>query len=129
MTIAIGSLIFALLLTILTKIPVAWAMAKSNGGYDNKYPRDQQSSLEGFGKRALGAHINSIEAFPFFAAGLLTALWAEAPIETVNTLCLIYLSARIAHAVCYWKNIDALRSLAWLIGIVCVIWLMALAIQ
>ena len=128
MTIAIGSLIFALLLTIITKIPVAVAMAKVKGGYDNKYPRDQQAKLEGFGKRAVGAHINSIEAFPFFAAGLLTALWAQAPIETVNILCIAYIAARVAHAVFYWMNIDSLRSLSWLAGIVSAVWLMCLAL-
>lgn len=51
--------------------PVARAMAEEGGGrYDNHHPRAQQARLTGFGARALAAHLNSIEAFPLFAAGV-----------------------------------------------------------
>jgi len=128
MTIVIGSMIFAVLMIVMTKLPVALAMAKSNGGYDNKYPRDQQAQLQGFGKRALGAHVNAIEAFPLFAAGVLVALWAQAPIETVTNLCMTFVAARCAYTICYWFNFDSVRSLVWTVGFASSIWLMCLAL-
>ncbi|TGN08150.1 MAPEG family protein [Leptospira ilyithenensis] len=66
MTIPYVCILFSLLLIYINKIPVSLAMAKEEGGSDNHYPRDQQARLTGIGKRALGAHQNSIEAFPVF---------------------------------------------------------------
>jgi len=128
MTIVIGSIIFAALMIIVTKVPVALAMAKSGGGYDNKYPRDQQAQLQGFGKRALGAHVNSLEAFPIFVAGVLASLWAQAPIESVSNLCVTFIMARSAYTVFYWLNVDILRSSVWTVGFISSIWLMWLAL-
>jgi len=128
MTIVIGSMIFAVLMVVVTKLPVALAMAKSKGGYDNKYPRDQQAQLQGFGKRALGAHVNAIEAFPIFAIGVLASLWAQAPIDTVTNLCMTFVVARCVYTIFYWLNFDSLRSLVWTVGFVSSVWLMCLAL-
>jgi len=128
MTIIIGSIIFAALMVMITKVPVAIAMAKSPDGYDNKYPRDQQAHLQGFGKRALGAHVNAIEAFPFFAAGVLVSLYAQVPIESVSNLCLTFVVARCAYTILYWLNFDMLRSATWTVGFVSSVWLMCLAL-
>ena len=124
MTIAISCLIFAAFNIILTKIPVAIAMNKVPGGYDNHNPRDQQAKLEGFGKRALAAHQNALEGFPVFAAGILLALWSNAAAETVNTLALVWVASRLIYNLCYWANAEKLRSLSWITGFVCSIWLM-----
>ena len=61
-----------------TKIPLGLAQVRAAGGYNNSNPREQQQALDGWGKRALGAHLNTIEAYPFFAAGVLAAVVAEA---------------------------------------------------
>jgi len=127
MTIIIGSVIFTALLIVVSKAPVALQMAKQQGGYDNVYPRDQQSTLKGFGKRALAAHNNSIEAFPLFATGVLLALWANADVTTTQNLCVVFICSRIAYLICYWVNINVLRSTVWTVGFVCSVWLMALA--
>lgn len=68
-------LLFAALMLVLTKAPVAWAQQRT-GRYDNHDPRAQQRELTGFGARALAAHQNTIEAFPLFAAGVLVSLIA-----------------------------------------------------
>ena len=128
MTIAIGSIIFAALMILVTKAPVALAMAKASGGYDNRYPRDQQAQLQGFGKRAVGAHVNAIEAFPVFVAGVLVSLWTQAPIETISNLCLVFIAARCAYTISYWLNIHMLRSTTWTVGFVSSVWLMCLAL-
>ena len=128
MSIAIGSVMFSALLIYLAKIPVAIAMAKLDGRYDNHHPRAQQARLTGSGARALAAHQNAIEAFPLFAAGVLAALWAGADATLVNSLCLVFIAARVLYTLCYWYDLDKLRSLIWGVGLICSFWLMALAL-
>lgn len=43
MTLPILTVLFAILSIIITKIPVSIAMNRQQGGYDNRYPRDQQA--------------------------------------------------------------------------------------
>ncbi len=128
MTLIIASVITAALLIVVSKMPVALAMAKCEGGYDNRNPRDQQASLTGIGKRALAAHHNSIEAFPLFGVGVALALWAQADLNTITYLCASFVLARVAYLVCYWLDIHALRSTVWSVGFIASIWLMALAL-
>jgi uncharacterized MAPEG superfamily protein len=128
MSIPILCLILAALLVLVTKAPVALAMAKQEGGYDNRYPREQQTRLTGFGARALAAHHNTIEAFPIFAAGLLAALWAVGDAPMVTTLAVTFVVARIAYAACYWADVHLLRSLTWGVGFFASIALMGVAL-
>lgn len=128
MTIIIGSVIFAALMVLVTRVPVALAMAKCEGGYNNKCPREQQTELHGFGRRALGAHANSYEAFPIFASGVILAIMLKAPIESIENLCLAFVAARCVYTVSFWMNIDLLRSTAWTVGVVASLWLMYLAV-
>ena len=69
MNIAVICIILAGALIYVSKIPVAIAMAKLDGRYDNHHPRAQQARLTGFGARALAAHQNAIEAFPKAGTG------------------------------------------------------------
>jgi len=128
MTLIISTVIFAALLIIVSKVPVAISMGKERGGYDNRQPRKQQAALTNFGQRALGAHINSIEAFPIFATGVCLALITQANIVIVQNLCVIFCCARIAYLICYWFDMDKVRSIIWTTGFIACIWLMALAI-
>jgi len=70
MTFPLASIAIAFVIVLLTKAPVARAM-KELGKYDSAEPRKQQAQLTGWGGRALAAHMNSIEAFPPFAAAVL----------------------------------------------------------
>lgn len=128
MTVIVASLIIAALLPLAAKAPLGYVQSRQPGGYDNHYPRQQQASLEGFGQRALGAHENAYEAFPVFAAGVLIALWTVGPVARVETLCLVWLAARVLHIVFYLADISLLRSLSWAVGMGCSIWLMCLAL-
>lgn len=113
MTIPVLSLLFAILSIMITKIPVAHAMNQQKGGYNNRYPRDQQANLTGFGKRALSAHMNTFEALPVFIAGLFCALFFQADAELINLCCLLFVGGRIVYFLCYWADIHLLRSLSW----------------
>jgi len=127
MSFVIGSVIFAALMIMVSKLPVGYAMIQ-DGGYDNNMPREQQARLSGMGARALAAHQNSIEAFPLFAVGVLLALWGQAPVETVSLLCSVFVFARIAYVICYWKDWALPRTTVWMAGFVSSIWLMCLAL-
>ncbi|MDT8439203.1 MAG: MAPEG family protein [Wenzhouxiangellaceae bacterium] len=128
MSIPLLCLLFAALMVLITKVPVAMAQARESGGYDNRHPRAQQARLEGFGARALAAHQNMIEAFPMFAAGLLAALWAGAEMQWVTGLAVVFIAARIAYTVFYLGNFHVLRSFSWGLGFFASIGLMVLAL-
>ncbi|MBB3169734.1 MAPEG family protein [Simiduia aestuariiviva] len=128
MSIPIACLIIAALLILISKAPVAVAMARLDGRYDNRNPRAQQARLQGFGARALAAHHNCIEAFPLFAAGVLAALWAGASEQWVNALSIIFIVARVCYLLLYWYDWDKVRSLVWGVGLTASLWLMALAL-
>ena len=55
------------LLTIAPFKPIGWRQ------FDNAKPRDPAFYQDPLRARALGAHLNGIETFPFFAAAVLLA--------------------------------------------------------
>ncbi len=128
MTIIVACLIIGALLPLVAKAPMGYAQTRLPGGYDNHYPRQQQASLQGLGQRALGAHNNAFEAFPPFAAGVLLALFTVGPVQVAQLLCVVWVVARVLHIVFYLADINVLRSLSWLVGMVCSVWLMCLAL-
>ncbi len=115
MTFPLASIAIAFVLVLLTKAPVGKAM-KELGKYDNAEPRTQQAQLTGWGGRALAAHMNSIEAFPPFAAAVLVAHVARADGAIMTTLCAAFLLARVAYPIVYIAGKGTLRSAVWGIG-------------
>ncbi len=112
---AITCLFIAALLHFVSKIPVAMAMSRQ-GGYDNRQPRVQESTLTGFGHRALAAHENTIEAFPLFAAGILIALFAQAEQPLIDMLAVAFVVSRLLYLLFYLIDMNLLRSLVWFVG-------------
>ena len=127
-SLAIVCLIIAAAMIALTEFPVAYARKKLDGHYDNRNPRMQQARLSGFGARALGAHQNTIEAFPVFAAGVVLAIVFAADSGWVNALALVFLGARMIYLLCYLADLHLLRSLIWMLGFGASIGLMLLAL-
>lgn len=117
MTILIGCLFFALLLPFIAKVPLAIAMNKQ-GGYDNKYPREQQGKLTGFGARALAGHQNAFESIIIFAPAILLAISTKHTGDLIQQLALTHVVARIFYHIFYTINISTLRSISWAIGII-----------
>lgn len=109
--------VIVFLLNLVSKAPVALAMQHLPGGYDNHTPRDQQARLEGWGRRALAAHLNGFEAFPPFAvAVLLAAITAADPIWT-GRLAVAFVIARVLYVALYIADVHALRSAVWTVGL------------
>lgn len=92
------------------------AMGKQPGGYDNKYPRGQQAELSGWGKRALGAHLNGFEIFPAFAAAVVIGTMAQVDPNWLMILSLFFLVSRIIYLILYLMNLSTLRTTIWILG-------------
>ena len=124
MSIALWCLFIAALLHFGSKMPLAVAQGQAPGGYDNNHPRDQWANLPEWGKRALAAHQNQIESFPFFAAGVLVAVTSGITGSIVDYLAIAFVVARIVYIALYIKNVATLRSLVWVVGFGCSLALM-----
>ncbi|GAB5380970.1 MAG: MAPEG family protein [Aliiglaciecola sp.] len=111
-------LIIATLMPILFKAPLAFAMNQL-GGYDNRHPRAQQSTLKGFGARALAVHQNSFEALLMFTPGALVAFTSELSGQLASSLAIAFVVSRLVYALCYWWDYHMLRSSAWSVGFGC----------
>lgn len=120
-------MLFNLLLLVLTKAPLALAMART-GSYDNASPREQQAELSGWGKRALAAHQNAIEAIPVFGLALLTAGLLELPVEQLHIYGAGFVVARVIYQLCYLANWATLRSVAWIAAYGCCVALVVMAL-
>jgi uncharacterized MAPEG superfamily protein len=106
-----------LLLVYLSRVPVGIAMSKVEGGYNNANPRDQQAQLTGWGRRALGAHQNTLESFAPFAAGVVICYLAKGSLLGSTVLSLSFIAARIAYPLLYIADLATARSVAWGIGV------------
>ncbi len=95
---------------------VAVGIAKADKRYDNSAPRDWLATREGTKKRAHAAHLNSFEAFPFFAIGVIIAHLAAAPANTINAIAIAFVLARVAYIWCYITDRASMRSAVWFAG-------------
>jgi uncharacterized MAPEG superfamily protein len=112
-------------------MPYLWTtVAKITGRrYDNRDVRTWQAKLEGMPHRAHAAHLNSFEAFPFFAAAVLASIVANADMHRVAMLSIAFVSARLVYGIVYLWDIATLRSLVWFVGLGCVIAILWSAIR
>src|SRR5712691_6685719 len=97
-------------------LTIAPFKALGAGQFDNSKPRDPAFYDDPIRARALGAHLNGIEAFPFFAAAVLLAEFRAAPQNLINELAVLFLIVRIAYVLTYIGNRPRLRSILWNVG-------------
>jgi uncharacterized MAPEG superfamily protein len=113
MTIAEWCVFAVLMLYLLTIAPIKWIGFRR---FDNANPRDPAFYDDPIRARALGAHQNGIEAFPFFAIAVLLAEFRGGPQRFINELAVLFLIVRIAYVFTYLGNRPTLRSILWAIG-------------
>ena len=89
--------------------------------FDNNNPRAWLAAQTGFRARGNAAQANSFEAFPFFAAAVLTASWNHAPQATLDLLALGFIAARVLFLLAYLADQATLRSICWFAGIATVV--------
>jgi uncharacterized MAPEG superfamily protein len=128
MTIIIICLFIATLMPILAKAPLALAMNKAGGGYDNRNPREQQNSLAGFGARAKAAHENCFEALIMFTPGALAVLVTHNAGQLAEYFAIAFVASRLAYLFAYYLDKHVLRSTFWGIGFISSLSLVWLAI-
>ncbi len=113
MTVAEWCIFGALMLYLLTIAPVKWIGFRR---FDNAKPRDPAFYADPLRARALGAHQNGIETFPFFAIAVLLAEFREGPQRLIDELAILFLIVRIAYVLTYLGDRPTLRSILWSIG-------------
>jgi len=113
MTIAEWCVFASLMLYLLSIASVKWIRHRR---FDNARPRDPAFYEDPIAARALGAHQNGIEAFPFFAVAVLLAEFRAGPQRLIDELAVLFLIVRIAYVLTYLGNRPTLRSILWSIG-------------
>ncbi|MEA2838524.1 MAG: hypothetical protein QOD89_3074 [Bradyrhizobium sp.] len=113
MTIAECCIFACVMLYLLTIAPIKWLGFRQ---FDNATPRDPKFYDNPLRARALGAHQNGIETFPFFAVAVLLAEFRGSPQNLVNELALLFVTVRIAYVFTYLGDRPTLRSILWSIG-------------
>ena len=97
----------------------AIAIAKWDKTYlrNNDQPRDWEAKLSGIPSRAHAAHLNSFEAFPFFAAAVIIAAFCRSPQAIVDGIAVAFVITRVVYIWCYVSDHATLRSLVWMAGL------------
>ena len=115
MTVADYCIFACVAIYLLTIVPFKWIGFRQ---YDNSRPRDPGFYEDAIRSRALGAHQNGIEAFPFFAVAVLLAEFRAAPQSLINELAVLFVIVRVAYVFTYIGNRPRLRSILWNLGFV-----------
>jgi uncharacterized MAPEG superfamily protein len=129
MTIAYWSVLAAVLLPYVC-FGIARNRARGPDGKrsrDNRNPRDFPNFLSGLPKRAWGAHLNSFEALPGFAAAIIIAHLTHAPQHRIDTLAVTWIVARLAYIAFYLSDRASLRTASQVVSLLCVLGLFVIA--
>jgi uncharacterized MAPEG superfamily protein len=116
MTIADLTLLAAVLLTIGT---IGFAKVKGGRAYDNANPRSPDFYQDPFRARALAAHQNGFEAFPFFAAAVILAEMRHMPQGILDGLAVAFILLRVVYVTLYLRNRPTMRSAVWSAAFAC----------
>ena len=113
MTVAEWCVFGAVILYLMTIAPFK---AMGFRSFDNARPRDPEFYNEPLRARALGAHLNGIEAFPLFAVAVLLAEFRASPQHLIDELAILFLIVRAAYVLTYLGDRPTLRSILSNIG-------------
>jgi uncharacterized MAPEG superfamily protein len=113
MTAAEWCIFGAVMLYLLTIASVKWIGFRR---FDNASPRDPAFYSDPLRSRALGAHQNGIESFPFFAVAVLLAEYRAGPQQLIDELAVLFLIVRVAYVFTYLGDRPTLRSILWSTG-------------
>lgn len=128
MSTVLWCLLLVAIMPILLAFVGAYCRGKQLGHMDNNNPRQQVAELTGVGSRAYAAQQNAWEALPIFTAAVVSAYISQADPAMTTNLALGFVGFRILHAGFYLADLAALRSLAFMGGMVCAIWMFVQAL-
>lgn len=107
-------------------------IAKIAGGYkavDNQNPRDFLAKTTGLAARANATQQNSFESLPLFIAAVLIAEYMVVAQVWIILFGTAYLIFRVLYGLCYLANLSSLRSIFWLLSMLCPISLLLVVIK
>ena len=107
-------------------------LAKWMGGFkvsDNQNPREFLAKTTGMAARANAVQQNSFESLPLFIAAILMAEYMVVQQTVIMTFGMAYIVFRIMYGICYLANWATLRSIVWLLSLLCPICLLILVIK
>lgn len=99
------------------------------GGLDNNHPRVQANELRGIAHRAYAAQQNAWEALGLFTACVVIAHLAGADPSTAATASIVFVVARVGHAVAYLADQAIPRSIIQFVGLACCFTLIGSAVR
>ena len=127
----ISGIIYLILIACLLPY-VFTVIAKSAAGFkakDNQNPRQFLAQSTGLAARANAVQQNSFESLPLFIAAILIAEYMVIPQSIVMIFGIAYLILRVVYGICYLANWATLRSIIWLLSMLCPIVLLLLVIR
>ena len=98
------------------------------GSIDNHHPRVQAHELRGIAARAYAAQQNAWEAVALFGTAVVITHLTGANPQQAAIASMVYVAARILHAILYISDQASLRTAVFLVSLGCVVWLFVLAV-
>ena len=128
---SISGIIYLILAACL--LPYVFTLiAKKSAGFsskDNQNPRAFLEKSTGLASRANAAQQNSFESLPLFIAAILMAEYMVISQDLVMIFGVAYLVFRVLYGICYLANWATLRSIVWLLSMLCPVALLLLIIK
>lgn len=128
---SISGIVYLILIACL--LPYLFAViAKMAGGFkseDNQNPREFLAKTTGLAARANAVQQNSFESLPLFIAAVLMAEYMVIPQVVVMMFGIAYIVLRIIYGICYLANWATLRSIVWMLSLLCPICILLMVIK
>ncbi|MDW5376768.1 MAPEG family protein [Halomonas sp. HP20-15] len=123
--------LWCLLVVALLPYPLAflggYCRRRQLGRFDNHHPRAQYAEMTGLGARVWAAQQNAWEALIFFTAAVVAAEIAGVQGSMAAVAAVVFVIARVLHALCYIADWATPRSLIFVMGFVAGLTLFGLA--
>ena len=128
---SISGIVYLIIIACL--LPYVFAVvAKMAGGFkreDNQNPREFLAKTTGLAARANAVQQNSFESLPLFIAAVLMAEYMVIPQVVVMMFGIAYIVLRIIYGICYLANWATLRSIVWMLSLLCPICILLIVIK
>ena len=128
---SISGIVYLIIIACL--LPYVFAVvAKMAGGFkreDNQNPREFLAKTTGLAARANAVQQNSFESLPLFIAAVLMADYMVIPQVVVMMFGIAYIVLRIIYGICYLANWATLRSIVWMLSLLCPICILLMVIK
>ena len=128
---SISGIVYLIIIACL--LPYVFAViAKMAGGCkreDNQNPREFLAKTTGLAARANAVQQNSFESLPLFIGAVLMAEYMVIPQVVVMMFGIAYIVLRIIYGICYLANWATLRSIVWMLSLLCPICILLMVIK